>query len=75
MYLASKITKIKTEMKKEIRFNPREKGMFSDKTASATTTTKQHLYRETRREHVIVMIPEIHQTARQQLSFESANHK
>lgn len=39
-HLESKITKIKTEMKKEIMCNPREKGMFSDKTVTATTVTK-----------------------------------
>ena len=60
-------------MKKEIMCNPREKGMFSDKTA--TTVTKRYLYGETHRQSIIVMILEIHQITRQQLCFKRANYK
>ena len=74
-YLESKITKIKTEMKKEIMCNPSEKGMFSDKTVTVTTMTKQHLDAETYRQSIIVMILEIHQITRQQVCFKRANYK
>lgn len=62
-------------MKKEIMCNPREKGMFSDKTVTATTVTKQHLYGETYRQSIMVMILEIHQITRRQLCFKRANYK
>ena len=62
-------------MKKEIMCNPREKGMFSDKTVTATTVTKQHLYGETYRQSIMVMILEIRQITRRQLCFKTANYK
>ena len=52
-------------MKKGIICNLRKKGKFSNEKASATTTTKQHLYRETYRERIIVRILESHWIRRQ----------